>query len=96
MTWERPHEASPLSREWGLVLQAGFQWLYPCRPSRLDTPKSLFVFQSVLEQTVKIFDVVTYRESRPGSAVRMQVHVSPLWWPTFWMQMWKEVAKWMR
>jgi hypothetical protein len=54
------------------------------------------VFQSVLEQTVKIFDVVTYRESRPGSAVRLQVHVSPLWWPTFWMQMWKEVAKWMR
>ena len=43
---------------------------------------------------MKMFDVVTYRESQPGSAVRVQVHAAPMWWPTFWSEFWKEAMKW--
>ena len=40
---------------------------------------------------MKLFDVVTYRESSPGSAVRVQVHYAPLWPVRFWMAFWGEV-----
>ena len=42
--------------------------------------------------TAKIVDIVTYRESQPGSAVRIQVHADPLWWPRFWVAFWMEVC----
>lgn len=44
--------------------------------------------------TAKIFDIVAYRESQPGSAVRVQVHADPLWFLRFWIALWKEVMKW--
>ena len=43
--------------------------------------------------TAKIFDIVAYRESQPGTAVRLQVHFAPLWPLQFWMAYWKEVMK---